>query len=125
MAQPQADSKIIAERTLTHALINILNNAAEASGTDLGIELHVAWSLDELSIKIRDYGSGFPAELVEIIGKQPVTSKNKGLGLGLFLAYSTIHRLDGKIELKNIETGGACVEISLPLLINRETENDL
>jgi two-component system sensor histidine kinase RegB len=118
------DAKIIAERTLTHALINILNNAAEASDPDKGIELDVAWSMDELAIKIKDYGPGFPDELVELIGKQPVTSKNKGLGVGLFLTYSTINRLDGKIELKNMATGGACVEICLPLLININTEND-
>jgi two-component system, sensor histidine kinase RegB len=119
------DAEIIAERTLTHALINILNNAEEASDPDLGIEFHAAWSLAELTLKIRDYGPGFPAEIVELIGKQPVSSKTKGLGVGLFLAHSTIHRLGGKIELKQMETGGASVEISLPLLhspLNNEEE---
>ncbi len=118
------DANIIAERTLTHALINILNNAVEASDPDRGIEFHAQWSMAELTLKIRDYGSGFPAELIDIIGKQPVSRKNKGLGVGLFLAYSTIHRLGGKIELSNMETGGACVEISLPLLINKENDDD-
>ena len=110
------DAEIIAERTLTHALINILNNAEEASDPGLGIEFHVTWTLEVLTLKIRDYGPGFPTELFEIIGKQPVTSKTKGLGVGLFLAYSTIHRLGGKIELINLESGGTSVEISLPLL---------
>jgi two-component system sensor histidine kinase RegB len=112
------DANIIAERTLTHALINILNNAVEASDPERGIEFHALWNKAELTLKIRDYGPGFPSELVDFIGKQPVSSKNKGLGVGLFLAYSTIHRLGGKIELSNMETGGACVEINLPLLIN-------
>ena len=119
------DAEIIAERTFTHALINILNNAEEASDPDLGIEFHAAWSLAELTLKIRDYGPGFPAELIKLIGKQPVSSKHKGLGVGLFLAHSTIHRLGGKIELKQMETGGASVEISLPLLhspLNNEEE---
>lgn len=118
------DANIIAERTLTHALINILNNAVEASDPERGIEFHAQWSMAELTLKIRDYGSGLPIELVDIIGKQPVTSKNKGLGLGLFLTYSTIHRLGGNIELNNMESGGACVELSLPLLINEENENE-
>jgi two-component system, sensor histidine kinase RegB len=119
-----ADANIIAERTLTHALINILNNAVEASDPERGIEFHAQWSMAELTLKIRDYGPGFPVELVDIIGKQPVTSKNKGLGVGLFLTYSTIHRLGGNIELSNMEHGGACVKINLPLLINEESDDE-
>ena len=118
------DALIIAERTLTHALINILNNAVEASDPERGVEFHASWDKDELVLKIRDYGPGFPAEIVEIVGIQPVSSKNKGLGVGLFLAYSTIHRLGGKIDLNNIESGGACVEITLPLLKNTEDDDE-
>jgi two-component system sensor histidine kinase RegB len=110
------DAKIIAERTLTHSIINILNNAAEATKPELGIEFHAAWDLNHLIIKIRDFGPGLPTELVEFAGKQPVVSKKRGLGVGLFLTYSTINRLGGKISLYNMDTGGACVEITLPLL---------
>jgi two-component system, sensor histidine kinase RegB len=110
------EAKIIAERTLTHSIINILNNAAEASPPELGIEFHAVWDLKQISIKIKDFGPGFPPELVEFAGKQPVVSKKRGLGVGLFLTYSTINRLGGKINLYNNDTGGACVEIILPLL---------
>jgi two-component system sensor histidine kinase RegB len=41
----------------------------------------------------------------------------------LFLTYSTINRLGGKINFYNVETGGACVEITLPLL-NTERNDD-
>jgi len=117
------NAKIIAERTLTHALINILNNAAEASPHELGIDFHASWDLYHITIKIRDFGSGFSSELVELVGKQPVVSKTRGLGVGLFLTYSTISRLGGNIKHYNCESGGACVEITLPLL-NNEGEND-
>ena len=117
------DAKIIAERTLTHALINILNNAAEASPSELGLEFHASWDLYHVTIQIRDFGSGFPDELVDVVGKQPVVSKKRGLGVGLFLTYSTISRLGGNIKHYNCESGGACVEITLPLL-NIEAEND-
>ncbi|ESS74026.1 sensor histidine kinase RegB [Methyloglobulus morosus KoM1] len=119
------DAQLIAERTLTHALINVLNNAAEASDPERGIEFYVSWSLSDLTIKIRDFGSGFPDEIIKFNGNQPVNSKNKGLGVGLFLAHSTIHRMGGKINLSNLETGGACVEINLPLSMNTEIKNDL
>lgn len=111
------DAKIIAERTLTHSIINILNNAAGATQPELGIEFYANWDEHQATIKIRDFGSGLPPELLEFVGKQPVVSKKRGLGVGLFLTYSTISHLGGKISLYNMETGGACVEITLPLLI--------
>lgn len=117
------DAKIIAELTLTHSLINILNNAAEASPSNLGVEFHASWDLDNITIKIRDFGPGFPQDIVDSAGKQPVVSKKRGLGVGLFLTYSTINRLGGIIKLYNSESGGAVVEITLPLL-NTETSND-
>ncbi|HSN23171.1 MAG TPA: ATP-binding protein [Methylomicrobium sp.] len=111
------EAEIIAERTLTHALINILNNAADASADNRkGIEFHATWDLRQIHIKIRDFGPGFPTEMVESAGKQPLLSKKHGLGVGLFLTYSTISRLGGTIRLYNAEPNGACVEILLPLL---------
>ncbi|NOR70592.1 MAG: sensor histidine kinase [Methylomarinum sp.] len=119
----EVNAIIIAERTLTHSIINILNNAAEASPIDKGIDFIAQWDEQQLNLKIRDFGLGFPPEIVEFAGKQPVISSKQGLGVGLFLTYSTIRRLGGKIEFINMESGGACVEITLPLLIT-ETNND-
>ncbi len=136
----EMQAKIVAELTLTHSIINILNNAVEASPPEKGVEFHASWDLDHVVIKIRDFGPGLPPELIDFAGKQPVISKKHGLGVGLFLACSTINRLGGKINLYNIardgvyaeslpgavaasESGGACVEITLPLL-NTENKDD-
>ncbi len=120
--QPVADdAKVIAERTLTHSIINILNNAAEATAPNQGVEFHARWDSQRLDLTVRDFGAGLPPELTEMAGKLPVISKKRGLGVGLFLTYSTIKRLGGKIKLYNHDAGGACVELSLPLFT---TEND-
>ncbi|MGR8929382.1 MAG: ATP-binding protein [Gammaproteobacteria bacterium] len=116
------EALIIAERTLTHSLINILNNAAEATD-DTGIDFHANWDANTLSLKIRDHGPGLPAELIDFAGHKPVKSNKQGMGVGLFLTYTTIMRLRGTISFNNLESGGACVEISLPLL-TKESEND-
>lgn len=117
--------EILAERTLTHSLLNILNNAAEATDSKKGVEFNATWTYQELTVKIRDYGPGFPTELIDFVGLQPVLSKNKGLGVGLFLAYSTINRLGGTINIKNQNKSGACVEITLPLMLNtRDTDDE-
>lgn len=114
-------AQIIAERTLTHSLINILNNAAEATSDDAGIEFHADWDVSTLSLKIRDFGPGLPSELVDFAGQKPVKSNKQGMGVGLFLTYTTIKRLKGTIRFSNLESGGACVEISLPLLTKEST----
>ena len=113
-------SEIIAERTLTHSIINILNNAVEASPSDKGVELHTYWDGYFVVLKVRDFGRGLPPALLNFAGKEPVVSDKKGLGVGLFLAYTTINRLGGRITFSNMDTGGACVEIILPLINTEE-----
>lgn len=115
---PAADisASIIAERTITHSIINILNNAAEATPADKGIEFHAEWNATTLLLRIRDFGPGLPSAFIDFAGHQPVKSNKQGMGVGLFLTYTTIKRIGGKIEFSNLESGGACVEISLPLL---------
>jgi two-component system sensor histidine kinase RegB len=117
------DAQIIAERTLTHSLINILNNAAEATNPDLGIEFHATWDRYNATFKICDFGTGFSKDLIKFAGQQPVISNKQGLGVGLFLSCSTLQRLGGKIEFSNHSEGGAQVMITLPLLTD-ETEDD-
>lgn len=118
-----SSARIIAERTVTHSIINILNNAAEASPADAGIEFHVEWDPWTMNLKIRDFGPGLPAEFIDFAGHQPVKSNKQGMGVGLFLTYTTIKRIGGKIQFSNLESGGACVEISLPLLTTESMDD--
>jgi two-component system sensor histidine kinase RegB len=119
------NANIVADRTLTLSIINILNNAAQVSSTEKGIDFNADWDDHFLHLKIRDFGPGFPAEIINLAGKQPVVSNKQGLGVGLFLTYTTINRLGGKIKFTNVETGGACVELMLPLLIRSEESDSL
>jgi two-component system, sensor histidine kinase RegB len=116
-------AKIIAERTLTHSILNVLNNAARATSDYDGIEFAADWNQSELHLGIRDFGPGLPPEYLKLIGRHPVISRQQGMGVGLFLTYSTITRLGGTIAFSNLETGGASVEITLPLLTT-ESIND-
>lgn len=108
------DADILAERTLTQALINILNNAADASPEDVSLE--ATWTRDELAIDITDRGPGLSDEIHSQLGKAPVTTKHEGLGVGLYLAHATITRLGGRLAIDNREGGGTVLSITLPLL---------
>lgn len=114
----EAAAEIIAERTLTQALINVLDNAADASPEDVTLE--AGWTAHELTLTVADRGPGLSAELIDRLGKQPVSTKQEGLGVGLFLAQATIERLGGSLGIGNREHGGTRIRIMLPLLDNRQ-----
>jgi two-component system sensor histidine kinase RegB len=117
-AGPLPPPCILAEQTLTHALINILNNAADVSPQ--GIELIVRWDQERATLRIIDHGPGIAPTVSERLGKAPVTTKEQGLGVGLFLAFATIERLGGHIKMAPRPEGGTCTTILLPLVAGKE-----
>ncbi|MBI1175002.1 MAG: sensor histidine kinase [Sideroxydans sp.] len=98
---------------LRPALLNLLNNAADASPQRIEVEAHC--STDELRLTISDQGPGLTAEAATRAGSAFFTTKEEGRGLGLFLANATLERLGGKVSLYNREGGGATTEVILPL----------
>jgi two-component system sensor histidine kinase RegB len=110
------NSLILAEKTLTHALINILNNAAQVTLPKKGFDFSVTPCnvKNFIGIQIRDYGPGIPKKLLKKLGNEPIKS-GAGLGVGLFLSCATIRRLGGSVEISNAPTGGACINIILPV----------
>jgi two-component system sensor histidine kinase RegB len=106
--------KILAERTLTHALVNILNNSAEVSPHR--VELRARWTYEMAVLEISDEGPGIAPAVSARLGKTPVSSKDHGLGVGLFLAFAAIERLGGSISMQSRGVGlGTLTRISLPL----------
>ena len=104
---------ILAEATLEQALVNLLNNAADAG--DAEIEIRLTWDQAQLKIVIRDGGPGFPPEVLRQAGRAPLPARNGGAGIGLLLAFSAIERLGGRIVLDNPAVGGGRVAIELPI----------
>lgn len=105
--------RIVAEQTLSQAIMNLLNNAADASPES--VEVEGRWSEDTLTLEIADRGPGLAPEVREKAGKRLVTTKGEGLGLGLFLAYTTLNRLGGEVRLLEREGGGVLCRLTLPL----------
>ncbi len=112
--QQKQPSIIIADITLQQALINLLNNAADASREVIHISLD--WSIREALIEIHDQGPGIPLDIAERLGQTFLSTKSKGLGLGLFLTHATINRLGGTVRLYNHAQGGTLTEVRLPVI---------
>lgn len=117
MTEPAPDAWILAERTLTQALVNILNNAADASPDD--VRFQSDWSDTELLLEIGDRGMGIDMAIEGQLGKTPVSTKNGGLGVGLYLAHATLQRLGGTVTVRNRQGGGTLTRITLPLLADK------
>lgn len=101
------------DETMGQAIMNLLNNAGDASPERIDIELD--WDEQQMRLSIHDFGGGIPAELAEKLGKPFVSTKRKGLGLGLFLSHATVLRYAGSLALYNHEEGGTLTELLLPV----------
>lgn len=110
-AQPAPQLHI--DQALRAALLNLLNNAADASPDEIDIQTN--WDADFFTLKIHDHGQGLTPEAAARAGSAFFTTKEEGRGLGLFLANATVERMGGKVRLFNREGGGATTEIVLPL----------
>lgn len=104
---------VVMDRTLGQALHNLLDNAADASPST--VELVAGWDEKTLRIKVCDRGPGFRPEDLARAGQAFFTTKDRGQGLGLYLALATVQRYGGSLDLHNRGGGGACVHLSLPL----------
>ncbi|MDH5388968.1 MAG: ATP-binding protein [Gammaproteobacteria bacterium] len=109
----QPAPSIVVDQTLDQALLNILNNAADASPDN--VEVEGQWSDQELILIVSDRGHGLSPELEEKAGETIMSTKQDGMGLGLFLTYTTLERLGGEVRIYNREGGGVKCQINLPL----------
>ena len=103
--------------TIAQSILNLLNNAADASPE--WVEVAISWTDTEIEMEIRDRGEGF-----ETAGKTVpfFSSKSEGLGLGLFLSQSTVTRFGGSVSLQNLTDGGTLTTIKLPIDLTVKAE---
>ncbi|OUR88343.1 hypothetical protein A9Q81_24175 [Gammaproteobacteria bacterium 42_54_T18] len=100
--------------TIDQAIINLINNACDASPNFVELQYFIIET--ELIVEISDKGPGIDPNVLEHIGEPYISSgKEHGLGLGLFLANSTFELFGGSLSLHNKDEGGTLTRISLPL----------
>jgi len=101
---------------MSHALSNIVQNAAiyNPPGTDIRISAEIIE--DELLISVKDNGTGIPENFKPLIFDKfyriPGTKKH-GTGLGLSISKGFIEAHGGTITVENVTDGGSKFLISL------------
>ena len=108
------DLAIVSDSTIKQVIVNLLDNAFEASPN--WIELWVRRDANLLVLQVVDAGPGFAPEMLAHFGKPYRSSKGRlGGGLGLFLVVNVIRKLGGSVDALNRSAGGAIVTMKLPL----------
>jgi two-component system sensor histidine kinase RegB len=110
---PADQRDFIAPDGFEQAILNVLNNAADAAGEP--VEFSAAAHADALVVDIADRGPGFTPEQKAQAGRVLFSGKpGRGWGMGLALTHATLERLGGKLTLTEREGGGTRVRITLP-----------
>lgn len=102
-------------KALFGAIINLLENAMQATPTGGKICLSGKRRADWLAISVRDTGPGISPELRERIFEPFFTTRGLGTGLGLAIALGVVRAHGGGIELHSEPGAGAEFVIALPL----------
>ena len=108
------DFSLADSQGFTAALLNILDNAADASLANNSDQLALQLSLqaEGLTLQVRDFGEGLSDSRLAELGKLPQQSE-QGLGIGQFLANMSIERLGGTVRRQNAGNGTLTL-ISMP-----------
>jgi two-component system sensor histidine kinase RegB len=114
---PDDGARIVAEATIEQAIRNVLDNAAHATLANGGDRIEVVVSMrgTRLEIAVTDHGAGLDAAVRDEVGLKIVSTKERGLGIGLLLSRAALQRFGGRLELKNRPAGGVEAHIHLPL----------
>jgi len=105
--------RIAGDGSLERALTNLLDNAHDASPQDILLEVDADSRF--LRVGILDRGPGIAEEVRHRLGREPVSTRSGGMGIGVLLAASAIERFGGSIEYCRRPGGGTIARASLPL----------
>ncbi len=98
---------ILTDPMLEQSLFILLDNAADAGASEVAIQL--SWNDKYITLTVCDNGSGFIETLVNVLGSEPITTKDNGKGLGLYLVRFVMEHMRGTVQFANQTQGGAQV----------------
>ncbi|MGL4546385.1 MAG: sensor histidine kinase [Plesiomonas sp.] len=97
-------------------LHNILTNAIQAQQHQATswVVINAVASEQGITLQIKDGGPGLSEQAMQQVFMPFFSTRPDGLGLGMALAETLIHRLGGNIKVENIAGQGACFTLWFP-----------
>jgi nitrogen fixation/metabolism regulation signal transduction histidine kinase len=111
---------ILADKTqLKQVFSNIIKNAIQSipqSRNDGEVNISARTDEKQITIEIKDNGSGIPADIKERIFTPNFTTKNSGMGLGLAIVKNIVNNNDGDIWFNSEEGKGTTFFVRFPVI---------
>lgn len=102
--------------TLGQMLAGVIRNGLDATRGEGPVRVIVSESPGRLRLRVQDEGSGMDPATLARATEPFFTTKptGRGMGLGLFLARTTLERLGGSLEITSEPGVGTSVDLLLP-----------
>ncbi len=107
---------------MRQVLINLIQNAQDAMTNNIKkpiIQINTNKLKNYIALSIEDNGPGFSMDILKKAFEPYVTTKSHGTGLGLAIVKKIIEEHEGIITIENIKSGGAIINIQLPISKNK------
>ena len=101
---------------------NLITNAIQATEPGGRVTITTARVGDHVQIEVTDTGSGIPAERLSAIFDDFVTTKRRGLGLGLAISKRIVEQLDGTIAVESEVGRGTAFTLRFPARDDRSAQ---
>jgi two-component system sensor kinase FixL len=121
---PELPSVLIDKIQVQQVVINLVRNSVEAMQAVSRRELKVTTARDPengVQVTVSDTGRGLPPEVASRLFHPFVTTKEKGMGIGLSICHSIVEAHGGRIWAAPNEKGGASFHFRLPAAAPAET----
>ncbi len=111
---PQAAHAWADPEQLRGALINLLDNAVEATDAPGRVDVRTARTDGRVQLVVTDTGRGIPAEAKEKLFLPHFSTKGRGTGLGLAIVHRIVADHHGTIRVEDNPPRGTTFTIELP-----------
>lgn len=113
------------ENEIQKVILNLLINGIEATVTDDPVSIEVGQSCGQPFIKVIDRGCGMPAGFLQRELFRPFkTTKEQGLGIGLYQCRQIIEAHGGRIEVNSVVGSGSVFTVWFDASANPQTEGE-
>ena len=99
---------------LRQVLVNLVDNAADASKPGAAVTVRAKSSDSRVAIEVEDHGRGIAADDLPRIFEPFFTTRPDGTGLGLAICHKVVRAHGGDIQVRSTIGGGSTFTILLP-----------
>jgi signal transduction histidine kinase len=101
---------------------NLITNAIQATEPGGRVTITTGRVGDRVEIRVTDTGSGIPADRISAIFDDFVTTKRRGLGLGLAISKRIVEQLNGTIDVQSEVGRGTAFTLRFPARDDRSAQ---